>query len=134
MKILYLSSVDEKEKKLLNELVSDKVEVVIISHDRKEEAIKRAGEFEVFIGARVGRDFLEKAENLKYFVIPFAGLPPQDIEILPDFPNLTIVNSHFNARYVAEHAWALLLASVKRICPIHEKMKRGDWTPRYEHQ
>lgn len=134
VKALYLSGVEEEELGILRQLLEEGVEIVAIPPDRKEEAISRAGEFDVAIGARVGREFFEKAERLKYFVIPFAGIPPQDLEVLPEFPHLTVLNSHFNAQYVAEHAWALLLASVKRICPVHERMKRGDWTPRYEHQ
>ena len=134
MKALYISDVGEEELSLLNGLVAADIEVVALPPDMKEEALGRAGEFEIVVGARVDREFLGKAANLKYFVIPFAGIPPQDLEVLPDFPHLTILNSHFNARHVAEHAWALLLASVKRLCPVHEKLRRGDWTPRYEHK
>ncbi len=134
MKVLYLSDIAESELVLLRANMSDGIELTVIPPSRREEAIQRAGEFEVVVGARLGRDFLEKAANLKYFLIPFAGIPPQDSEILPDFPGITVLNSHFNARYVAEHAWALLLASVKRLCPTHDKLKQGDWTPRYEHQ
>jgi phosphoglycerate dehydrogenase-like enzyme len=133
MKALYYSGIDESELALLKSLVADDIILEVIPRDEKEKALKRAGEFDIVVGARIGRDFLEKASSLKYMVIPFAGVPPQDLEILPDFPDITLLNSHFNARYVAEHAWALLLASVKRLCATHEKMKRGDWTPRYTH-
>jgi phosphoglycerate dehydrogenase-like enzyme len=134
MKALYLSEIAENELEVLRDLLKGGILIEAIEPDRKQEILERAGEFDVVIGARLGREFLEKAKNLKYFIIPFAGIPPQDMEILPDFPGITVMNSHFNARYVAEHAWALLLASVKRLCQTHEKLKRGDWTPRYEHQ
>jgi phosphoglycerate dehydrogenase-like enzyme len=98
-----------------------------------EDALRCAAEFDVAIGARVGGEFLDAARNLKYLVIPFAGIPARDMEILRAFARVRVLNSHFNAAHVAEHAWALLLASVKRLCPIHEKFKRGDWTARYGH-
>lgn len=134
MKALYYSGLDESELTLLKSLVADDITIETIPRDKKEEALKRAGEFDIVVGARIGREFLEKASSLKYMVIPFAGVPPQDLEILSDFPDITLLNSHFNARFVAEHAWTLLLASVKRLCATHEKMKHGDWTPRYEHK
>ena len=134
MKALYYSGIDESEFTLLESLLADNISIEAIPRDKKDEVLKRASDFDIVIGARVGREFLEKATNLKYMVIPFAGIPPQDLEVLPDFPDIVLLNSHFNARYVAEHAWALLLASVKRLCVTHEKMKRGDWTPRYEHK
>jgi phosphoglycerate dehydrogenase-like enzyme len=134
MEVLYLSGVEENELAILRENLSDGIQVTAIPPSNKTEAMEKAGEFEVVIGARLGREFLEAARNLKYFIIPFAGIPPQDKEILPDFPNLKVLNSHFNAGHVAEHAWGLLLASARRLCPVHEKMKRGDWTPRYGHE
>lgn len=134
MNTLYLSAIEDSELALLRSLLSEDVSVEAIARNGKEDALKRAEEFQIAVGARVGREFLQKAVNLRYLLIPFAGIPPQDSEVLPDFPHITVLNSHFNARYVAEHALALLLASVKNICPIHEKMKHGDWTPRYEHQ
>lgn len=134
MKVLYMSNVQEDELRLLTGLVDKEIEVVVIPPEMKDDAIERAGEFDVVIGARIGREFLQKTGKLKYLVIPFAGLPPQEMEVLPEFAHLTILNSHFNAQYVAEHAWALLLASVKKLCPVHERLKRGDWRPRYEHR
>ena len=134
MKVLYLSDIGEDELRILVKNLDEGIEVEAAGVSEREEIAGRAAEFDAVIGARVGREFLEKASNLKYFIIPFAGIPPQDMEVLPEFPNITVLNSHFNAAFVAEHAWALLLAAVKRICPTHEKMRLGDWTPRYGHQ
>ncbi len=130
MKVIY---VDQKEEYLMDHLqylVDDEIEVV---NATREEAVDCAKEFDVVIGAWLPKEFLHKAVKLRYFIIPFAGIPSQDKENLREFPDITIINSHFNKKYVAEHAWALLLASAKKICYTHEKMKKGDWTPRYEH-
>ncbi len=131
MKVVYMDQKDEDMLEYLRGLLDEDIDVVNIPPD--DELIARAREFDAVIGARIPREFLDKAVNLKYVIIPFAGIPPQDKEVLPDYPDLTVVNSHFNYGFVAEHTWALLLASAKRLCPIHEKMKDGDWSPRYEH-
>lgn len=129
-----MSKAKEENLELLKDNLDSDIEIVHILPSNKEELIESAEGFDAIIGARVPREFLEKAENLEYFIIPFAGIPPQDKETLSDYPELTVINSHFNAPFVAEHAWSLLLASVKKIIPIHEKLKEGDWTPRYEHE
>ncbi|MBS3816538.1 MAG: hypothetical protein KGY76_03125 [Candidatus Thermoplasmatota archaeon] len=133
MKVLYLSVFEEEEIDL-EEGLKEGIEIERLPPDEKEKAVESAEEYDAIIGARIPREFLKKAENLDYFIIPFAGIPPQDKDKLKDFPDLTVVNSHFNSQFVAEHAWTLLLASVKNLIPIHEKLKEGDWTPRYEHR
>jgi len=134
VKVAYITDSAKKEQELLRSLLDEGVEVCFIPYDKRDEAVEHADEFDAVIGARIPREFWEKAVNCTYMIIPFTGIPPQDMEVLPDFPHVTILNSHFNAQYVAEHAWALLLASAKLICPIHDKMREGDWSPRYEHR
>ena len=86
---------------------------------------------EVVIGGTIPRDFLDAATRLQYQIIPYAGVPQKTREILRDYPHITVLNSHFNAQVVAEHAWALLLAAAKRIIPPHELLRQGNWSPRY---
>ncbi len=136
MKVLHLdpfkSLFDEKEEETLSDLVSPDIEVVEVTADQEEEMIDEADRFDAVIGSRISREFLENAENLKYYIVPFVGLPHSDKEKLRDFPDIKVINSHFNYWMVAEHAFSLLLASAKKLVPIHDKMKEGDWTPRYE--
>lgn len=134
MKVLYMNEKEEEDLAYLRELIDREIEIIMIPPEDEDEMIERADEFDALIGARVPREFLEEAEELDYFIIPFAGIPVQDKETLPDFPELTVINSHFNYIYVAEHAWALLLASAKNLCSMHNRLKEGDWTPRYEHR
>jgi len=91
-----------------------------------------AARAEIAIGGLVPRGFLEAAPRLGWWVVPFAGIPAATRESLRGRPGLTVVNSHFNAGYTAEHAFALLLALMKRIIPGHEGLRRGDWRMRYE--
>ena len=134
MKVLHMSPFKDENDLSLRGKTDESIEIVEINLDEKEKAIERAEEFDAVIGARIPREFLEKAVNLDYFIIPFVGIPPQDKKTLPDFPDITVLNSHFNYWMVAEHALALLMTSVKNIIPIHQKIKKGDWTPRYEHR
>ena len=136
MKVVHInrfkSLFDEEEEVKLSELVPPEIEVIELSGDEEEKMIDMAEDVDAVIGSRISREFLEKAENLKYYIVPFVGIPYTDKKKLRDFPDIKVFNSHFNYWMVAEHAFSLLLASAKKLVPIHAKMKEGDWTPRYE--
>ncbi len=74
-------------------------------------------ETEILIGGRPSREQLA-SPNLKSLVIPWAGLPNETKEILPDFPHITVHNLHHNAASVAETAVTLLLAAAKLNHPV----------------
>ncbi len=135
MKVLHLdpfkSLFDEEREEKLSDLVSDEIEVTELTADEEEKALDKANLYDAVIGSRISEEFLEEAENLKYYIVPFVGIPHSDKEKLRNFPDIEVINSHFNHWMVAEHAFTLLLASAKKIVPIHGKMKDGDWTPRY---
>jgi phosphoglycerate dehydrogenase-like enzyme len=86
---------------------------------------------EIAVGGVVPAGFLEAATSLRYWIVPFAGIPTATRAALSRQPDLIVLNSHFNAAFVAEHAWALLLASAKQIVPVSELLRAGDWRPRY---
>ena len=133
MRVVYWSDVEDKDLQFLKQDLHEDIELTNIPRDDEDGLIEKADQFDAVIGAWVPYEFLERAENLKYFIIPFAGVPTKDRENLRDFSEVTVINSHFNSWLVAEHAWTLLSALVKRICPIHDRLKKGDWTPRYDH-
>ena len=87
---------------------------------------------DVFVADWAEPSILAQAVRLHTFIIPYAGVSPRLQAVLQQFPALTIYNNHFNAAPVAEHAWALLLAVAKRIVECDQKLRGGDWTPRYE--
>ncbi len=136
MKVLHLdpfkSLFDEEEEEKLSDLVPSKIEVTELTADDEEEVLDKAHRYDAVIGSRISDEFLEKAENLKYYIVPFVGIPHSDKKKLCKYPDIKVINSHFNYWMVAEHAFTLLLSSAKKIVPIHNKMKDGDWTPRYE--
>ncbi len=138
MKVLHLDPFKkvfgEEREVSLQDLVPSHIEVTELSSDDEEKVMDRADRFDAVIGARVERKLLEEADDLEYYIVPFVGIPNTDRENLSDFPNITVINSHFNHWMVAEHAFALLLACAKKLVPIHQKLKEGDWTPRYENE
>ncbi len=131
MKVLFLEPPDVYRVDYVGELVEGGIDIVSASC---QDAIGHAGVFDVLIGARIPREFLMKSSKLRYVIIPFAGIPVQDRDNLREFDGITVINSHFNKEFVAEHTWALLLASARKLAPVHEMMRGGDWSPRYEHR
>ncbi|MBI3271794.1 MAG: hypothetical protein HYZ53_22575 [Planctomycetes bacterium] len=90
-----------------------------------------AGDFDVVIGARFAAETLDRYPSLRFVLVPFAGVPLVDRETVFARPRLTLLNSHWNAPFVAEHAWALFLALVKHLVPCDRAFRLGDWSPRH---
>jgi phosphoglycerate dehydrogenase-like enzyme len=131
MRILILSNGDDGRREQLRSSLGDDFELKWAPWSADAEALATAAWCEVIVGGRVPREMLDAASRLRAVVIPYAGIPAQDRANLQDFPDVLLLNSHYNARYAAEHAWALLLAAAKRIVPAHEGLRRGDWSVRY---
>lgn len=68
--------------------------------------------------------------RLRQVIVPYAGVTAKLREATQERPHLTLMNSHFNAPFVAQHALALLLACSNRIAEADRAMRRGDWGPR----
>ncbi|MFW9928382.1 MAG: 2-hydroxyacid dehydrogenase [Candidatus Thorarchaeota archaeon] len=109
--------------------------VDFITPDNYDEKsiLELAPEVEVFIHYTVSKEFLEKAKNLKHIQVPWTGSERMNFELLKQYPNITVSNSHSNSLTIAEHAVALLLAVAKQLSYRDSLMRKGDWTPRYEH-
>ena len=90
----------------------------------------RADDYEMLVCGRPHREML-KAPSLRWYVVPWAGLPASTRELLADFPHLAVHNLHHNAPAAAELAVGLLLAAAKRIVLADRKLREGDWTVRY---
>ena len=88
-------------------------------------------EAEILVGGRPSRKQFS-SPNLKSLVIPWAGLPTETKEILPDFPHITVHNLHHNAAPVAETAVTLLLAAAKLTIRYDRALRNHDWRIRYE--
>jgi phosphoglycerate dehydrogenase-like enzyme len=95
-----------------------------------EETIRTA---EILMGFYFPLNYLAKADRVKLIISPFAGVSPlvQGIKKLrqetPHFSQVTLTNSHGNARFVAQHALALLFTLTNKIIHHHKQMEAGIW-------
>lgn len=89
--------------------------------------------FEVLVAGRPDETLLA-CSSLEALVIPFAGLPEITAERLEARSELPVYNLHHNASASAELALGLLLACAKRLVPIDQRFREGDWSDRGRHE
>jgi phosphoglycerate dehydrogenase-like enzyme len=87
---------------------------------------------QILIEGRPTAETLDGLPKLKAVVIPFAGPPKPTVELLRERPHLSLHNLHHNSAETAEIAIALLLAAAKRVVPMDQSLRKGDWRPRYD--
>ena len=87
--------------------------------------------FQTLVAGRPTREQLAASPNLRYLVIPWAGLPPGTRELAREFPALQVHNLHHNAAPTAEHGLALLFPAAKHLIPMDRVFRQHDWRPRY---
>ncbi len=86
---------------------------------------------QMLVEGRATQDQLDTCPNLRWVVVPFAGVPAATIELVRRYPRISLHNLHHNAPHTAEAALALLFAAAKQIVPMDEALRRNDWRPRY---
>lgn len=96
------------------------------------EVVPKPAHYHILVAGRPTMNFLQASPNLTTLIIPWAGLPQGTKTMLVDFPQIQVHNLHHNAGAAAELTVTLLLAAAKFIVPLDRKLRRGDWTPRYE--
>lgn len=93
---------------------------------------------QMLIDGRPAAELLDNMARLRWVVVPFAGVPEATLELLRQSTirnsksELSLHNLHHNAAETAELAVSLLLAAAKLIVPMDRKMRRNDWSPRYD--
>lgn len=90
------------------------------------------GGADFFIGGHPTEAQIINSPNLKAVIIPWAGLPDGTRVLMRGFPNIPVHNLHHNAANTAEMAATLLLAASRKLVPLDQELRRGDWTSRYE--
>jgi phosphoglycerate dehydrogenase-like enzyme len=86
----------------------------------------------ILVAGRPSREQIAAFPELQALIIPWTGIPPETLELVLDFPQLTLHNLHHNAASTAEMAVALLLAAAKRIIPFDQALRKNDWRLRYQ--
>lgn len=67
--------------------------------------------------------------KLEHVIVPYVGIHPTLQAALRERPHLKLYNSHFNDRFVAQHAVAMLLACANQLLPADREMRAGRWRP-----
>jgi phosphoglycerate dehydrogenase-like enzyme len=77
------------------------------------------------------KEILEACTDLRYLIIPWAGLPRATRKLMLDYPHIAVHNIHHNALPAAEMAFLLMLALMKNIISIDSAFRKHDWSMRY---
>ena len=91
--------------------------------------LKYASQADIIIGWRPTSPLLEKAERVKLFINPGAGVQHQ-IDVFRELSKsrpVTLVNGHGNSYFTAQHAVAMLLTLMNKVIPHHNWMRKGQW-------
>jgi len=90
--------------------------------------LEEIADAEVVVGRPPDEAVLE-ARRLRFVQAPWAGVDGFNLELLRSKGVVLASAKGCNARAVAEHALALMLALAKRVVPMSELVKRGGWVP-----
>jgi phosphoglycerate dehydrogenase-like enzyme len=88
------------------------------------DAIPEIDQIDAVVGGWFSRELLERAERLRYFLVPFAGIPRPLQDLLQSRRGLCIANSHYNADFVAEHVFAMIFHLCRNLQGMDRFMRR----------
>lgn len=121
LRVYFPKPADETVVDLLRSRLSDGIEVV--------SGPESPDDYEILIEGRVSA---ADAPSLKAVIIPFVGVPEATLQFVRSRPGVALYNVHHNGPETAELALALMLAAAKRIVPMDQKLRKDDWSSRYE--
>ncbi|NVM35991.1 MAG: hypothetical protein HWN81_10365 [Candidatus Lokiarchaeota archaeon] len=129
--VYFISHVSEQIKDYLIEKLKslDNVELIFRKDKSKKKLFKLVPRADILIGWRPSKEILLKANNLKLFINPGAGVQHL-IELFREINKIkkvSLINGHGNSYFVAQHTVALLLTLMNKIIPHHEWMRQGRW-------
>jgi phosphoglycerate dehydrogenase-like enzyme len=111
---------------LLRNRLDDNVEIIT------EIPENGCADFDIMINGSPTHEELAASENLRYVIMPWAGVSPHLRELMEDFPQISLHNSHHNAATTGEMAIALMMAAARSIPQVDQKMHQCDWSPRQQ--
>lgn len=96
-----------------------------------EDPPSDADRVRVLVSGTPKPEWMDALPALSFVLVPYAGVPPRTANLLRAYPGVRLHNLHHNAAPTAEMALALLFAVAKRVVPIDDQLRRGDWRERY---
>ncbi|MFW9906214.1 MAG: 2-hydroxyacid dehydrogenase [Candidatus Thorarchaeota archaeon] len=131
MKVLFGLRVSPELKGLYRNELPDEIDLIFPKEINEETLLSLAPDVEILVAYKLSSKFMKKANKLKHIQVPWTGSETLDFELLRKYPHITVSNSHSNSLAIAEHAVSLLLSAAKRIPYRDSRMRKGDWSPRY---
>ncbi len=95
------------------------------------EEIPADSDFQILVHGFPTREQIEASPTLHAVIAPFAGAPKETIDLLLDYPHISLHSIHYNVIPTAELAIGLLLAAAKFIVPMDRELRLNDWRSRY---
>ncbi len=127
MKILIGWNISQKNLEIINRILGEITEINYVKHrDEIEEKIK---DIDVFIGGYLPDKIILAARKLRFIQTVTAGVDRFNFNLLKEKNIMLASAKGCNAREVAEHALALLLALAKKIHIMDRELKRNRWIP-----
>jgi phosphoglycerate dehydrogenase-like enzyme len=124
--VIFFHSPSSYMAQRLNELEREFPEVKFIINPDPKDRLTLLKSAEAVVTGRLTDDELSEAKNLKIIFVPFTGLNNFPLNKLKE-RNISISNTHGNAKFVAEKAVALILALLGRVVEYHNELKKGYW-------
>lgn len=129
--VLFLFNPFPALKKRLRERLGKFKNLRLIFPNKTDEKslIKHAPGVNAIVGWMPPEELLQKAENLKLYINPGAGVKHlmKMFAGLPKSRKVVLVNGHGNAYFTAQHTVALLLTLANKILPHHRWLSEGKW-------
>ncbi|WZL82492.1 NAD(P)-dependent oxidoreductase [Vallitaleaceae bacterium 9-2] len=79
------------------------------------------------ITGRFGKDDLRHFSNLTHIFVPYTGLDDLDLDVLKA-EGIHVHNTSAHAPFIAERAFAFILALQGKLLPSHHKLVQRDWS------
>jgi phosphoglycerate dehydrogenase-like enzyme len=95
------------------------------------DEVPEDADFEILVHGFPQRAQLEASPKLRALIVPFAGAPKETIDLLCEFPQVSLHSVHFNVAATAELAIGLMLAVAKLVIPLDRELRGNDWRSRY---
>jgi phosphoglycerate dehydrogenase-like enzyme len=93
--------------------------------------LPKPAEYKILIAGVPEEEHITASKKLTTLIIPWAGLPKPTAELMKDYNNIAIHNTHYNASTTAEMAVSLMTTAMKRLIPIDNDFRKNDWSRRY---
>ncbi len=131
MKVLFSLRVSPELKKCYQDNLPENIDLIFPAEINEETLLELVPDVEVLMAYQISQALLEQATKLKHIQVPWTGSERLDFDLLRQYSHISVSNSHSNSLAIAEHAVSLLLAATKRITYRDSRMRKGDWSPRY---